>query len=159
MADIVSPQKRSRIMSRIQGKNTRPELLIRKGLHSRGFRYRLHVRTLPGVPDMVFPKYRAVIFVNGCFWHRHNCHLFKWPSTRKEFWRQKIRGNLERDQRNKADLLDSGWRVLTVWECATKGKTRMSTEDLIDKIEKWLESGETAGEISGAGNNEAGISF
>lgn len=90
MADVVTPEKRSKMMSGIQGKNTKPELTIRKGLHALGFRYRLHGKTLPGKPDLVFPKYKAVIFIHGCFWHAHHCHLFKWPSTRVDFWQEKI---------------------------------------------------------------------
>src|SRR5690606_16975078 len=98
-ADIVSPKTRSRMMSGIRGKNTRPELILRSALHRKGFRFRLHRKDLPGRPDMIFPQYRAVLFVHGCFWHGHNCHLFKWPSTREEFWREKIAGNIKRDKR------------------------------------------------------------
>ena len=93
MADVVDRKTRSRMMSGIRGKNTRPELLIRKGLHARGFRFRLHDKRLPGKPDLVLPKYSAVIFVHGCFWHGHDCHLFKWPQSRREFWRKKITRN------------------------------------------------------------------
>jgi DNA mismatch endonuclease (patch repair protein) len=107
------------MMSGIRGKNTKPEIFLRKGLHAEGFRFRIHA-PLPGRPDMVFPKWHAVLFVHGCFWHCHNCHLFKWPSSRPEFWRTKISGNLTRDEANITRLLEAGWRVGIVWECALK---------------------------------------
>src|SRR5262245_6595907 len=98
MADVVSPEVRSRMMSGIRGKNTKPEMVLRRGLHAEGFRFRLHGPALPGRPDLVFPKWSAVIFVHGCFWHRHNCRLFKWPSTKSRFWRAKLTGNVSRDE-------------------------------------------------------------
>ena len=125
-------------MSGIRGKNTKPELLIRKALHARGFRYRLHCKDLPGNPDLCLPKYRAVIFVHGCFWHGHGCHLFKWPKTRPEFWREKIGRNREVDEIARARLLSTGWRVATVWECSLKGRRRLSTEAVVDLCEHWL---------------------
>lgn len=136
-------------MAAIRGKNTKPELLIRKALHHAGFRYRLHVRDLPGKPDLVFPKYRAVLFINGCFWHRHDCRLFKWPKTRKEFWEQKINGNLANDQRKTALLLEAGWRVGIIWECALKGKTRLPKDEVIQFLTTWLKSSQTRTEIQG----------
>ncbi len=138
MADVVKPEKRSEMMSGIRGKDTKPEIIIRKSLHRLGFRYRVHGKELPGRPDLVFPRYRAVIFVNGCFWHHHECHLFKWPSTRKEFWHEKITANEERDSRNLSALLKLGWRVLVVWECALKGKYRLPLESVINQISSWL---------------------
>ncbi len=149
MADIVSPETRSRMMSGIKGKDTRPELLIRKGLHAKGHRYRLHVKSLSGKPDLVFPKYRAVILVHGCFWHGHNCHLFKWPSTRKDFWRQKITGNQKNDSKNLAALKEDNWRVMTIWECALKGRERIPLNEIIDKAAEWLLSNRLAMEIRG----------
>jgi DNA mismatch endonuclease (patch repair protein) len=149
MADVVSSQTRSQMMSGIQGKNTKPEIKIRKALHKRGFRYRLYVKSLPGKPDLVFPKYRAVIQINGCFWHCHNCHLFKWPSTRPEFWQKKILGNRERDIKNILELEKSGWRVLTVWECAVKGIYKQPFELMIEDISKWLITGKASNELSG----------
>ena len=149
VADIVSSQTRSKIMSRIRGKDTKPEMTVRKALHALGFRYRLHDARLKGKPDLVFPKYRAVIFVNGCFWHGHNCHLFKWPSTRKEFWKQKILGNSLRDRENIKSLKRDGWRVLIVWECALKGRKKLPTELVIDKIRDWLLSDSTEASIEG----------
>ena len=125
-------------MAAIRGTNTKPELFIRHGLHARGFRFRLHDRKLPGRPDLVLPRYRAVIFVNGCFWHGHDCPLFRWPKTREEFWRNKISGNVERDQRNLATLKAAGWRIGIVWECALKGKHRLQTADVLDILCKWL---------------------
>ncbi len=131
-------------MAAIRGADTKPELVIRRGLHARGFRYRLHNRKLPGRPDLVLPRYRAVIFVNGCFWHGHDCPLFKWPKTREEFWRDKISGNVERDQKNQAELKASGWRVGIVWECALKGKRRLQPAHVLDHLSEWLE-GDVAG--------------
>src|SRR5690606_29813490 len=108
-------------------KNTKPELTIRKMLHSRGYRFRLHQKGLPGKPDIILPKYRAVLFVNGCFWHGHRCPLFKWPQTRTDFWRAKITGNIQRDQRNWELLLNMGWRVCVIWECSIKKNTQLLT--------------------------------
>ncbi|RME09820.1 MAG: DNA mismatch endonuclease Vsr [Bacteroidetes bacterium] len=149
MADVHSKETRSRNMAAVSGKNTKPELLIRKALHRRGFRYRLHDKNLPGKPDIVLPKYRAVIFVHGCFWHQHDCHLFKWPSTRSEFWHSKIEGNRSRDIEVVRQLKLAGWRVLTVWECAVKGKTRLPEEDLISRVSNWIVSGTTEQEVHG----------
>lgn len=126
-------------MSGIRGKNTKPELLIRKALHARGFRYRLHC-DLPGRPDICLPKYRAVIFVHGCFWHGHGCHLFKWPSTRPEFWRTKIERNRNVDLAAVDRLGLEDYRVATVWECALKGKARLQLEDVIAKLSSWIRS-------------------
>ena len=136
-------------MSGIRGKDTIPELLIRKALFAKGFRYRLHDRRLPGKPDLVFPKYDAVIFIHGCFWHGHDCHLFKWPSTRPEFWKNKINRNREVDERNYKKINEDGWRILTFWECAIKGKTRLSLEKIVDASEKWLKEGKRDKVIKG----------
>ena len=125
-------------MSHIRSKNSKPEELVRKYLFSKGFRYRKNVRTLPGCPDIVFPKYKTVIFVNGCFWHKHDCPRFVWPSTNEEYWRPKIMGNVERDKRNIAELQQLGWTVLTVWECELKKKvidaTLKQLEERLGKI-------------------------
>lgn len=125
-------------MAAIRGSHTKPELLLRKGLHARGFRFRLHARKLPGRPDLVLPKYRAVIFAHGCFWHGHGCELFRWPATREAFWRDKIAGNMARDAVNIAALRASGWRVAIVWECAIKGKRRWTPDEVIDRLGDWL---------------------
>jgi DNA mismatch endonuclease, patch repair protein len=137
------------MMSGIRGKNTRPELLIRKALHALGVRYRLHDRSLPGTPDLVLPRYRAVIFIHGCFWHRHDCHLFKWPSTNVSFWQEKLTRNCEVDEQAAAGLRASGWRVLTVWECSVKGKLRRPVEQVAQEVVSWLDSGEPAGRVKG----------
>lgn len=136
-------------MSGIRGKNTSPEILLRKGLHSRGFRFRLHDGALPGKPDIVLPRYRAVIFAHGCFWHGHDCHLFKWPTTRAEFWRAKIDRNRTVDARAEAELAATGWRQAIVWECALKGRTRLTLEDLLSACENWIRSDRQRLEIRG----------
>lgn len=125
MADIISSEQRSALMSRIRGKNTKIELEVRKGLHALGFRYRLAGPGLPGRPDIVLPKYRTVVFVHGCFWHQHDCHLFRLPKTRTDFWKSKLDTNRARDRRVASDLTAKGWRVETVWECELRG---LSTE-------------------------------
>lgn len=125
-------------MAGIRGKNTNPEVILRKALHGRGFRYRLNVKGMPGKPDMVFPGRRAVLFAHGCFWHRHDCHLFKWPSSRKQFWQEKLNANAERDLRNIEALKGADWRVGIVWECAIRGKHRQPFEDVIDACADWL---------------------
>ena len=118
MTDVVSEEQRSYIMSRVASKNTKPELLVRSYLHRRGFRFRIHGKNLPGRPDLVFPKHRAVVFVHGCFWHRHDgCPGTTMPSTRVEFWQNKFDRNMARDQANQAELRELGWRVIVLWEC------------------------------------------
>lgn len=139
MADIKSKESRSYNMSRISGKDTKPEELVRKYLFSKGFRYRKNVRTLPGSPDLVLPKYHTVIFVNGCFWHGHkNCKYFVWPKSNTEFWRKKIEANMERDKRKKSQLEDMGWTVLTVWECELRPKERQTTLERLENTLKHL---------------------
>lgn len=117
MSDIFSFQKRSDIMSKIGGKNTKPEILVRKFLFSKGFRYRINVKTLPGKPDIVLPKYKTVIFINGCFWHGHNCKKGKLPSSNIDFWREKILNNKSRDDKNSDLLIKLGWKVIIIWQC------------------------------------------
>ncbi len=156
MADVVDAATRSRMMAGIRGKDTAPEMLIRRGLHSRGFRFRLHAADLPGKPDLVFPGRRAVVFVHGCFWHGHDCHLFKWPGSRVEFWQEKIGRNVSRDQAAVEALLSVGWRVLTIWECALKGRARRPLADVLDNAAAWLSSGAPQGTIRGAQGNGAG---
>jgi len=136
-------------MSGIRGKNTKPELVIRKALHARGFRYRLHCKDLPGNPDLCLPKYRAVIFVHGCFWHGHGCHLFKWPKTRPEFWREKIGRNRAVDGAAERSLAEDGWRLAVIWECALKGRDRLPLEDVISTCADWLKSDRPRLEIKG----------
>lgn len=117
MSDIFSSQKRSDIMSKISGKNTKPEILVRKFLFSKGFRYRINVKTLPGKPDIVLPKYKTIIFVNGCFWHGHNCKKGKLPSSNTDFWKEKISNNKSRDAKNSDLLVKLGWKVIIIWQC------------------------------------------
>jgi DNA mismatch endonuclease, patch repair protein len=136
-------------MAAIRGRDTKPELVLRRGLHALGFRYRLHGGNLPGRPDMVFPKFQAVLFVNGCFWHGHGCDLFRWPKTREAFWRDKIGANITRDQRAITALQDAGWRTGIVWECAIKGRGRLEPAVLIAAVANWLRSGETILNLGG----------
>ena len=118
MADVFDQITRSRVMAAIRGRNTKPELLVRRFLHSRGLRFRIHVGHLPGRPDIVLPKYRAVVFVNGCFWHQHsNCRYAVMPKSNRTFWEAKLTANRDRDERNILRLRHAGWRVYTVWEC------------------------------------------
>ncbi len=145
MVDVVTPDKRRRMMAGIKGKNTKPELIVRKELFRRGFRYKLHDKQLPGRPDLVFPKYKSVIFVNGCFWHKHECKLFKWPDSNREFWKKKITENSKRDQRNRDSLSSEGWGVRTIWECALKGKKSNDIEREIDDLSQWLVNGSLQG--------------
>lgn len=145
MADMMSTEKRSSLMSRIKGKNTRPEMLVRQGLWRAGLRYRLHDRRLPGRPDLVLPRWHAVVFVHGCFWHQHpGCPYAAVPATRAEFWQQKLSGNRARDARAHGALLASGWRVAVVWECAL----RQDAERSIRTLEQWVRSSGQAIEIS-----------
>lgn len=138
------------MMAGIRGRDTKPEMLVRSALHRYGFRFRLHSSQIPGRPDLVLPRYRAVIFVHGCFWHGHDCCYFKWPSTRPEFWRTKIQGNRKRDQRVREQLRDAGWRQLVVWECAVRDREPRELARVISQITGWLRSGEaTNGVISG----------
>lgn len=145
MGDVVDKQTRSRMMSGIKGKNTRPELLLRLNLHRLGFRYRLHVKDLPGKPDMVLPKYRAVIFVHGCFWHRHpGCRYATTPSSNREFWIPKFQATIERDKIVVERLRDEGWRIGVVWECALRGGQETK---VAETIARWLLSNDEYIEI------------
>ncbi|WP_312252579.1 very short patch repair endonuclease [Stenotrophomonas sp.] len=138
MADSLTPEQRSAQMSRIRGSNTKLEVLVRKGLHARGLRYRLGGAKLPGRPDIVLPKYRTVVFVHGCFWHGHDCPLYRLPKTRPEFWADKIGKNRARDQRVTSELEAMGWGVLTVWECSLRGKTAIGQASFLDQLAKTL---------------------
>jgi DNA mismatch endonuclease (patch repair protein) len=148
MADIVSKEKRSQMMSGIRAINTKPELAIRKALHRLGYRYKLHDWSLPGKPDLVFPRYKAVIEIHGCFWHGHGCSLFKQPSSNVEFWNQKIRSNQIRDKKNAESLQKLGWRVLIVWECAIRGAKRKNLEEISNICSNWLRSKTKVAELS-----------
>ncbi|WP_346832184.1 very short patch repair endonuclease [Pseudomonas abietaniphila] len=140
MTDVVDAATRSRMMSGIKGKNTSPEILIRKALHGRGFRFRIHADELPGKPDLVLPKHKAAVFVHGCFWHGHRCRFFKVPQTRSDFWLEKIGKNRMRDDQQIATLRASGWRVLVIWECAVRSMKKQKSTALVDLIAEWLTS-------------------
>lgn len=155
MPDIVSPEVRSRMMSGIRGKNTKPELLVRKALHRLGFRYRLHSSGLPGKPDLVFPRYRASIFINGCFWHGHDCALFKLPDTRRSLWEAKIDANQMRDIEVARLLSEQQWRQLTIWECAIRGPGKIGLEQTIERAAAWILSDLSVGEIRGVKGGKA----
>ena len=135
MPDVLTPEQRSYCMSRIRGKDTKPELKVRSVLHTLGYRYRLHVRSLPGSPDLVFHSRRKAIFVHGCFWHRHNCRFGRaTPATRRQFWRKKFAENQLRDRRNRRMLRSKGWQVFIVWECQT-----LRMEWLLPRLATFLE--------------------
>lgn len=150
--DVVDAATRSRMMASIKGRDTKPEMIVRCGLHRRGFRFRLHDRKLAGRPDLVLSRYRAAIFVHGCFWHGHDCHFFRWPKSRPEFWRAKISGNIERDRRAVEALKDASWRVLTIWECAFRGQTPHEREAALDDAATWISHGARVAEIRGDAN-------
>ncbi|MBD3574033.1 DNA mismatch endonuclease Vsr [Brevundimonas diminuta] len=144
MADIVDPATRSRMMSGIRGADTRPELLVRRHLHAAGFRFRLHARALRGRPDLVLPRWKAAVFVHGCFWHRHaGCRYATTPATRPDFWREKFERNLERDAAVRVALEEEGWRVATVWECAL----RREPAQTLDALAAWIRSGAPGAEF------------
>ncbi|MBH1836152.1 very short patch repair endonuclease [Stenotrophomonas maltophilia] len=134
MADSLTPEQRSAQMSRIRGSNTKLEVLVRKGLHARGLRYRLGGAKLPGRPDIVLPKYRTVVFVHGCFWHGHDCPLYRLPKTRPEFWQTKIETNRNRDRRVNGQLKSLGWHVIEVWECSLRGLPPDRQSLVLDRI-------------------------
>ena len=139
--DVHDSKTRSYNMSRIKGKNTKPEETVRKYLFSQEFRYRKNDKRLPGKPDIVLPKYKTIIFVNGCFWHKHEgCRYFAWPQNNAEFWKEKIESNVVRDKKQYEELQDAGWRVIIVWECELKKKRKSDTlERLVDEIKAVVE--------------------
>lgn len=140
MTDTHSKEVRSGNMSHIRSKDTKPEVTVRKYLFSKGFRYRKNVKTLPGCPDIVLPKYKTVIFVNGCFWHKHDCPRFVWPSSNEDYWREKIIRNVKRDGDNYEQLEASGWNIYVVWECQLKKK---DFDNTMDKLIAFLKEMET----------------
>ncbi|WP_337879954.1 very short patch repair endonuclease [Rheinheimera sp.] len=147
MTDVHTIAVRSKNMAAIRGCDTKPEICVRKALHQAGFRYRLHVSTLPGRPDLVFPKYKSVIFVQGCFWHMHQCAMFHWPKTRAEWWKAKLMRNRAHDELVQDKLREMGWRVYVVWECALRGKNRLSAEQLVASFTDWLNCDLPYGEL------------
>lgn len=140
MTDIVDAATRSRMMRGIRGKNTKPELFVRRQLHAAGFRFRLHAKHLPGKPDIVLAKHRAVVFVSGCFWHGHDCRYFRLPTTRQDFWRKKIEGNQTNDLKVRKSLSEKGWRHATVWECAIRGQETKALSNLGKQLAEWIHS-------------------
>lgn len=142
MADIVDSATRSRMMAGIRAKNTKPEVIVRSLLHRAGFRFRLHAKHLPGKPDIVFRRYKAVVLVHGCFWHGHDCPLFKWPATRPDFWENKIGRNQLNDRRSFELLIEQGWRIAVVWECALRGRER-NLEEVTRQLAAWLRDSNT----------------
>jgi DNA mismatch endonuclease (patch repair protein) len=142
--DVHSPKQRSYNMSQIKGKNTKPELMVRKILWEKGYRYRLQYKNLPGKPDIVFPGRKKVIFINGCFWHKHDCNYFKWPKSNSDFWLNKIESNVTRDNERQASLLALGWIYLIIWECAIREASKIVMRDknspIVTLIEKFLSS-------------------
>lgn len=147
--DVLTPDQRRHNMSRIRGKDTKPELLLRSGLHAAGLRYRLHAAHLPGRPDIIFPRHRAIVLVHGCFWHDHRCPLCKAPSTRPEFWAMKISGNRARDERNALALKRAGWRLLTVWECSLRGPGRRRPDEVISECVDFIQGKEHEAQLIG----------
>lgn len=147
MADILTVEQRRKCMSSIRRENTAPELLLRSALHKAGLRYRLHDKNLPGSPDIVFPKFHAVLFVHGCYWHSHGCYKSSRPKSQRNFWINKFKTNQERDARNIKLLQEQGWRVIIVWECALKGKTSLPISKTVEAIKKWLHSDSAFNEI------------
>ena len=143
-------------MSSIRGKDTKPEMTIRRALHAHGIRYRLHAKGLPGRPDLVLRKYQAVIFVHGCFWHCHDCQMFRLPGSRVEFWKTKIDRNRERDREIMTLLGEQGWRRLTIWECSLRGKQRRAIEEVIQLTVDWLHDSVEAVEIRGKESDLSG---
>lgn len=130
MVDRLTVEQRRLNMSRVRSKGTSPEIAVRRILHSLGYRFRLHRRDLPGTPDIVLPRHRVAVFVHGCFWHGHQCQLFRVPATRTEFWTTKIETNRRRDAIAKTSLISDGWRTMCIWECAVRGRGRISEEEL-----------------------------
>lgn len=147
--DTVDKQTRSMIMSSVGQKDTGAEKLLRQAVHRMGMRYRLHDRSLPGSPDITFPRHKAAIFVHGCYWHAHGCYRSTIPKSARDFWTDKFSANQSRDKKNQKLLLAEGWRVLTVWECALRGKAASPAPEVAAAVKAWLESSSQCDEISG----------
>ena len=150
MADVLTSEQRRLNMSRIHSRDTKPEMILRRGLHALGLRFRVCREDLPGSPDLVFSRHRVVVLVHGCFWHGHSCPMFKWPATRPDFWKNKITGNRDRDQAAVSALREQGWRVLVVWECALRGPGRWTVKDVLDRCADFVRGpAQTVVEIGG----------
>lgn len=149
MTDIMTPARRSALMARIRGRDTKPEMTVRRMLHGLGFRYRLHRRDLPGRPDIMLPRWKAIVHINGCLWHGHDCPAFKMPASNREFWQAKIGRNQERDASTNASLAALGWRVLTVWECALRGAGKLQPDALGEAMVAFIRGEQTVSELAG----------
>jgi DNA mismatch endonuclease (patch repair protein) len=149
VVDVLTPEQRRHNMSRIRGRDTKPEMLLRRGLHAAGLRFRLHARDLPGRPDIVFPRFRAVVLVHGCFWHGHGCPMCRLPATRADFWASKIDGNRARDRRTEEALVQSGWRVIVVWECSLRGPARQPLGEILARCAEFIRAGGSCAELAG----------
>ena len=137
--DIYNREKRSEIMSKVRSKNTKPEMLVRRSLHALGYRYRVHVNNLPGKPDIVLSKHKSIIFTNGCFWHQHpGCKKASLPKTNQEFWRHKLKGNVDRDFITHKKLKLAGWRIITIWECEIENNLQGTISQVVKKLEKYF---------------------
>jgi len=145
--DTVDRETRSKIMARVGQKDTGAEILLRKALHRIGLRYKLHDKALSGRPDIVLPRFNAVIFVHGCYWHSHGCYRSTMPKSRRKFWREKFDANMRRDERNRRSLLENGWRVLTIWECSLRGRSATPAAEIAVAVKERLDSSQTLGEI------------
>ncbi|AUQ23961.1 very short patch repair endonuclease [Dickeya zeae] len=151
MADVHKPEIRRKNMKAIGNHDTAIELKISSILAQLGFEFRTQVKNMPGKPDFVIDEYRKVIFTHGCFWHHHNCHLFKVPATRTEFWLKKINQNVTRDKENNQKLISDGWSILLIWECAIRGRYKLSEQDISERIEEWVCAGDYSAEINISG--------
>lgn len=149
MADPLTSQQRSFLMSRVKNKGTKPEIIFRRSVHAIGLRFRLDNKALPGNPDLVFVSHKIALFVHGCFWHQHGCRKISIPASNMAFWKQKLDRNIERDAENSSALIDQGWRVLIVWECALVGKRKLPLCLLLDDLGKFIFSSRVLYEISG----------
>jgi DNA mismatch endonuclease (patch repair protein) len=138
MTEVLTPAQHRLNMSRIRGRDTKPEMLIKRELHAIGLRYRLHVGELPGRPDLAFPRYRTAVFVHGCFWHAHGCLLSNLPETRREFWHKELMANATRDQQVVENLISQGWRVLVIWECALRGSGKADLSEVIAQASRFI---------------------
>jgi DNA mismatch endonuclease (patch repair protein) len=143
MADITDAATRSRMMSGIRGRDTQPELVVRRTLHATGLRFRLHYKGLPGKPDLVFPRHKAVVLVHGCFWHQHGCANSKLPKSRPEFWLPKLQSNVERDERTNLAIREAGWRVATIWECTVRRAAKNQDATVFLQLADWIRQGVT----------------
>jgi DNA mismatch endonuclease (patch repair protein) len=149
VTDVHDKATRSRNMAAIRSRGSKAEMTVRRGLHGVGLRFRLHCRNLPGTPDLVFPKHKAVVFVHGCFFHRHDCHFFKWPTANAEFWKRKIERNVKNDGAALAELRTDGWRVAVVWECALNGRHRLDRQEVIRSLATWIRSDRVSLDVRG----------